>query len=216
MFSSNAAGLVKGKLDSLNSEVKATSSNIVTIQETHSVRKGKIKMPDDFVIFEAIRPAKHGGTMRAIKEDLNPCLIEEYSNPFELLVVEIQTQNRAIRIITGCGPQENWEEDRRRPFFLALEAEIVKAELFGKSVIIEMDSNSKLGTHYIPNNPHDISPNGKILANIIDRHALIVVNGTKLCKGLITRQRDTRKRSERSCIDIVPISSDLGKELTSH
>ena len=154
-------------------------------------------MPDDFVIFEAIRPAKNGGTMCAIKENLNPRLIEEYSNPFELLVVEIEVKNKAIRIITGCGPQENWEEEKRRPFFLALEAEIVEAELAGKSVLIEMDSNSKLGTKYIPNNPHDISPNGKIIASIIDRHALIVVNGLERCKGLITRQRDTINRSEK-------------------
>ena len=48
-------------------------------------------------------------------------------------------------MITGCGPQENWEESRRVSFFIALEAEIVKAELAGTSVIIEMDANAKLG-----------------------------------------------------------------------
>ena len=120
MFSTNAAGLVNGKVKSLMSEVKATSSNIVTIQETHSVRKGRIKMPDGFVIFEAIRKAKHGGTLCAVQEDMNPMLIEEYWEPFELLVVEIEVQNKAIRIITGCGPQENWQEDKRRPFLLPL------------------------------------------------------------------------------------------------
>ena len=41
--------------------------------------------------------------------------------------------------MTGCGPQENWKEDKRRPFFIALEAEIVEAELYGISVIIKMD-----------------------------------------------------------------------------
>ena len=70
MFSTNAAGLVNGKVQSLNSEVKATSSNIVTIQETHSIRKGRIKMPDGFVIFESIRKAKHGGTLCAVQENM--------------------------------------------------------------------------------------------------------------------------------------------------
>ena len=57
IFSTNAAGLVNGKLKSLHGEVKSKTSNIVTIQETHSTRKGRIKMPDGFVIFEAIRKA---------------------------------------------------------------------------------------------------------------------------------------------------------------
>ena len=48
MFSTNAAGVVTGKQASLNSEVKATQANIVTIQETHSTRKGKVTMPSEF------------------------------------------------------------------------------------------------------------------------------------------------------------------------
>ena len=103
------------------------------------------------MVFEAIRKAKHGGTVCAIHQDFNPKLIEEYNDPFELLIVEIEVDKRSIRVITGCGPQENWEESRRLSFFIALEAEIVKSELAGKAVIIEMDANSKLGEKYIPN-----------------------------------------------------------------
>ena len=43
----------------------------------------------------------------------------------------------------------------------SLEAEVIKAELAGKSVVIEMDSNSKLGTNYIPNDPNPMSQNWK-------------------------------------------------------
>ena len=42
IFSTNAAGINSGKADSLVAEIQATASNIVTIQETHSVRKGRI------------------------------------------------------------------------------------------------------------------------------------------------------------------------------
>ena len=66
MFSTNAAGLVKGKVASMLSEVNATGANIVTIQETHCTRKGRINMPADFVVFESIRRAKNGGTMFAV------------------------------------------------------------------------------------------------------------------------------------------------------
>ena len=37
-------------------------ANIVTVQETHSNRKGRILMPRQFVVFEAIRKAKCGGS----------------------------------------------------------------------------------------------------------------------------------------------------------
>ena len=211
IFSTNAAGVINGKLQSLISEVKATESNIVTIQETHSNRKGRIHMPDNFVIFESIRKSKHGDTMCAVKDYLNPKLIEEYNDPFELLVVEIEVGDRGIRIITGCGPQENWDEDKRMPFFIALESEIVKSELAGKSTIVELDANSKLGPEHIANDPHKMSANGKVLSSIINRHALIVANGTKQCKGLITRERTTTDRNEKSCIDLVMFSPDVLK-----
>ena len=69
-------------------------------------------------------------------------------------------KDRTIRVISGYGPQENWPEDKRRPFFVALETEVEKANLAGKSTIIELDANAKLGKQkYIPNDPHEISPN---------------------------------------------------------
>ena len=119
------------------------------------------------------------------------------------------------RIITGYVPQETWEEDKRVPFFLKLEEEKVKATMIGKSVIIEMDANAKLGPNHIPEDPHNISPNGKLLEGIIERQNLFVVNGSKKCKGNITRQRTTKKKVEKSVIDIVLVSSDLVGHLES-
>ena len=81
--------------------------------------------------------------MCAVDEALNPKLVEEYNDPYELLVVEIDNDKR---IITGYGPQENMAEDKRRPFFAILEEEVVEAAMAGKSVIIELDANSKLGS----------------------------------------------------------------------
>ena len=145
MFSANCASLKNGKQASLNAEVASTNANIVTLQETHFKEKGKIKMKKEFVIFEAIRSKKGGGTAIAIHEDFKSKLIEEHSDKFELLVVEAVNKHKDIRIISGHGPQENWEEDKRLPFFIALETAIERAELAGKSILIELDANSKLG-----------------------------------------------------------------------
>ncbi len=55
----------------------------------------------------------------------------------------------------------------------------------GRAVIIEIDSNSKLGNAYIPNDPHNIFANDKMFARIIDNNALIVANSSHKCQGLI-------------------------------
>ena len=208
MFSTNGAGIVGGKLKSLIAEVTSTRASLVTIQETHSKKKGKIKFCD-MIVFEAIRKSKGGGTLIACKKYLNPKLIEEYEGEFELLVVEIELKGRQIRVISGYGPQENWPEDKRMPFFLALETEIEKAVLARKSVLVESDANSKLGPEFIPRDPHKMSPNGAILASIVERQNLIVVNGSTKCKGTITRRQVTKHRVEESAIDLVLISSDM-------
>ena len=44
VFATNGAGVKNSKVDSLNAEVRSTKANIVMVQETHSTKKGKIKM----------------------------------------------------------------------------------------------------------------------------------------------------------------------------
>ena len=172
IMSTNAAQL-KGKLNSFKSELKYSSVGLFTLQETHYATKGKVKI-EGFEIFEAIRKKVKGGTMIGAHKGLKPILISEYNEEFELLTIEIKIANKEIRIMTGYGPQENWSEQQRIPFFLALEEEIVKAELAGKSILIELDANSKLGYDIIPGDKHCQSENGKLLAGIIARHGLVL------------------------------------------
>ena len=119
IFSTNAAGL-KLKIQSLKNEINTTNAAIFTVQETHFAKKGKLKV-DGFEIFEAIRQKKKdGGTLMGIHKGLKPMLIKEYSDKFELLIVEVTAGDKEIRVISGYGPQENWPEDDRMPFFMAL------------------------------------------------------------------------------------------------
>ena len=214
ILSANCEGL-KPKTQSLKNEIKTLNAAIFTLQETHFTRKGIFKL-ENYEIFEAIRNKHKGGTMLGVNKALDPVLIKDYSEEFELIVVEIRIRNKSIRIITGYGPQEHWNEAERVPFFLALEEEIIKAELQGTSIIIEMDSNSKLGENFITNDPHRQTCNGKLLGDIIHRHGLVVANGLNaVCVGKITRRRVTVKATEESIIDHVLISTDLVEELES-
>ena len=209
MFSLNVNSL-NPKLKSFKNELKRTNTSLFTLQETHYRTKGKIQI-NDFEIFEVIRKHKEkGGTMIGAHKALKPVLINDYDDTFELLVIEITVANKEIRVITGYGPQETWLPEERKPFFNALEQEIIKAELAGKSLIIEADFNSKLGKEFIPNDPHDQTPkNGKTLAEIIKRQNLIVLNGLVNCQDTITRKRVTTKSTEESAISFVLTSPDL-------
>ena len=203
ILTTNAAGL-RYKAGDLNNKIKHFDSTIFSVQETHFARKGRFEI-NKYIIFEAIRKGKQkGGSMLGVHVDLCPVLVQEYSDKFELIVVEVQVGDTCIRIMTGYGPQEGWEEVEKMPFFEALESEVARAEFAGKSVIVSMDANSKLGPHYIEGDPHGQSKNGKLLADILDRHALIVLNGLQEKRtGIITRQRTTIDGVEKSVIDFV-------------
>ena len=112
--------------------------------------------------------------------------------------------------MSAYGPQESWEENKRTPFYEAMESEVVRSELEERSIIICMDANSKIGPEYIKEDPHSQLKNCKLLANILDRHALIVVNGlNQKCRGVITREKHTTDSIEKSVIYFVVMSSDL-------
>ena len=214
IISANSQGL-KLKMPSLKNEIKNLNAAVFTIQETHFSKKGLVRI-ENYEIFEVIRKKQSGGTLIGAHKALKPTLIAEFSEEFELVVVEISAGNKEIWIITGYGPQETWTEEQRLPFFNALEQQIIKAELEGKSIFIEMDSNSKLGPEMIPNDPHSQSQNGKLLSDIIERHGLKVANSiANKCIGLITRQRVTKDSTEKSIIDHVIISEDLEDDLNS-
>ena len=107
-------------------------------------------------------------------------------------------------------------EMERMQFFSALEQEISRAEMAGKSILIQMDANSKLGPNIIPGDPHQRSPNGRILAGIIDRHGLVVVIGLMdKCEDIVTRKRVTKDATEESVIDFVIISDDIESSVES-
>ena len=146
---------------------------------------------------------------------LKPVLVSEHNDPFELLVIEIEVANKGVRVISGYGPQESWTPQQREPFFRVLEEEIVKANLAGKSIIIEADFNSKLGREHIPNDPHGQDRNGKLLSEIIRRNNLTVANGLVVCEGTITRKRVTTQRTEQSAISFVIISENLVDKVES-
>ena len=212
ILTTNAADL-RRKTKCLKDLIGLFGITIFSVQETHFKKKGRFSL-DNFMIFEALRKKEGGGSMLGIHVSHLPVLISEYSESFELIVIEIKVAKKQIRVITGYGPQDSWDLDVKMQFFTALEKELAKAAIEDKSIICMGDMNSKLGPDHIPNDPKKMTENGAILSGIIERNALTVVNSLPgKCTGLITRERHTVNGVEKSVIDFVMVSQDLVKDI---
>ena len=199
IMGNNAAGILN-KLDSFKENVRKFSPGVYFVQETKSRRKNQIKL-DDYVMFEHIRQNKGGGgLLTAVHKNLKPVGVGEESD-VEILVVQGVINNTKVRFINGYGPQENDEDEKRMKFFNKLDFEIKSSSLAGDMTCIQMDANSKLGPDIVKGDPDQQSKNGKVLEKVISDNNLIVVNGTDLCNGIITRYRKTKHKEEKSVID---------------
>ena len=198
IMGNNSAGLLN-KLDSFNRNIENFKPGVYFIQETKCRRKNQIKH-DDYIMFEMIRKTGGGGgLLTAVHKSLSPVSVSEETE-VEVLVVEGNIGTNKVRFINGYGPQEGPQEINS-PFFDRLDFEIKSAQLAGTLICIELDANSKLGSKLIPGDPKEQSSNGKLLEKIVEDNDLIVVNGTELCEGRITRFRQTINDCEESIID---------------
>ena len=111
-------------------------------------------------------------------------------------MVEGEISDKKVRFINGYGPQETQKDDIRNEFFNRLDEEVKCAKIAGTAICIELDANSKLGCDIIPGDPDPKSKNGKLLEKVILENDLVVVNGSDICQGTITRFRKTINKTE--------------------
>ena len=74
--------------------------------------------------------------------------------------------SKDVRVISGYGPQKNWNLEEQKKNFRALEGENIKAKSNDKLVYMQLDAHSKLGPTIIP---HYQRVNGKFLAEILKK-----------------------------------------------
>ena len=85
----------------------------------------------------------------------------------------------------------------REGYRSTIEEQVVRAYLSGTSVLIAEDANAKLGKEWITNDPHEMSENGRLLSEMIERQNLCVVNTSDKCSGgPITRTRTVQEKVE--------------------
>ena len=216
ILGNNASGL-KGKFDSFNSLIKLLSPGVTMVQETKLYRKGTYKL-ENYCIFEKIRGENEGGgLMTIVHENLEPVLIPTKNSSkmsLNVLVVEALVLKIKIRFINSYGIQENCSAEDRSDYYNILEEEILQTFDCGRMLCIETDANAKLGPRYIQGDLHQMSANGKLLMSLIERHNLVVINGTDKCTGVITRMRKKGGLVEKSTIDFFIVCQSLFQMVT--
>ena len=215
-MSANANSL-KNKLTSLKFNIAQLHPHIIVVQETKIKRKSQIEL-SGYQTYPTIRGDSGGGIMIACLSSLDPVLIYEGDAECEVLVVQVTLKSKPLRVIAGYGPQECSPAVVRETYRNTVEEQVECAYLAGCMVLIAEDANAKLGPELLSNDPHTISENGKLLAAMIRRQNLCLINDSDKCQGgPITRRRNLKNKAdpEESCIDFMITSKDLGNDLES-
>ena len=117
-------------------------------------------------------------------------------------------------MILAYGPQEGDAKDEIEDFYENLQIQLDRSVLKGDSVLLVIALNAKLGKTVINRDIHDMSANGKLLCDIVDKYNLCVVNTLRLCKGVFTRVNN-KNGAEKSVLDYVIVSSNLSDNIVS-
>ena len=215
IMSANANSL-KNKITSLKFNIAQLHPHIIVIQETKIKRKSQIELKG-YRVFPTVRGDCGGGLIIACLSSLDPVLTFEGDAECEVLAVHVTLKSKPLRIIAGYGPQECAPRIVRETYRNTIEEQIECAYLAGCMVLVAEDANAKLGQDWIKNDPHIMSENGRLLADMIHRQHLLLVNSSDKCEGgpITWRRNVSNKDPEASCIDFIMASMDLAKELNS-
>ena len=198
IYLTNINGL-NSKKDSLTQIIQNISPDIIVIcelkiQSTPPTRNFFKKLCYDAKI------CQESGVLIATKMNI-PCINVTTTTHKNILSAKVVVKNVPLRVIAAYGLQETRSSEDRTEFFDELSIEIENSILHEDNPIIIGDLNAKL-THN--NNSIDhLSPNGRLLAEIINEHSLNVLNFHPKCQGKWTRSITKKGVCEESVLDYV-------------
>ena len=198
----NSAGL-KSKLTTFKKVIADLEPSVFFIEETKYQDSGKLKLGNNFLIYELIRQGKNGGGLAlGCHKDLHPVWVREGNNFVEALSVEIFLKNMKIRCCVAYGPQETDSVEKKEAFWNYLDADVLEASKSGAGFILHCDGNLWAGSSVIPGDVRPQNKNGKLFEEFLKRNpSLSVVNTLPQCQGLITRSRMKDGKLEESILD---------------
>ena len=217
----NAAGITS-KMETFDKMLFDVQPSIFILQETKRrlhAPKMKAKNLDKYQVFELRREKTQeeggkgligGGLAVGALFDLKPILVRQGNDFVECITIEVTAGQTKIRCVNGYGPQMGDTKERKDWFWEYLDREVKEAEEDKVGIVIEIDSNSWAGGALIPNDSNTQNSNGKMLELFLHRNKDIhLVNSLPICKGVITRRRNTKKQQEKSALDLFIVCSRI-------
>ena len=165
----------------------------------------------DFQVYYLSRKESQGGGIAlGVTKDLESTLIREGDDQTEVMAVQVVVGELSICVINAYGPQENSIKEKKEKFWQFIEEEVCRAEIEGNGLILQMDGNLHAGPSLIKNDPNSMNQNGKLFLEFLERNpSLIVVNTLDVCRGLITRRRDLKSKTEEAVLDFFVINEKM-------
>ena len=199
---------IKSKQTSLKQIIEQIEPKIVVFCET--------KLPSDSILKNLLpgyavngRPTKGGqsGIAIAVKGQTFLSVLDVTDTKHkDIVVTRIQLNHWcAARVILGYAPQETEKVEVREQFFTELEIEITRCKSEGDIPILVGDMNAKL--EKLSNEVNAVTPNGKLLLEMINNHELNVLNFDEKCSGQWTHV--IRTTGAASVLDYVAVSKDI-------
>ena len=187
------------KIDSLQNILDTVSPEVVVISETKQSNACFVQNFFDKNNYSALLQ-KESGILIAAKKKYK--LVETTcTSHHNILTGRLVAHDTPIRIIAVYGLQETCHVDAREEFYEELCTEIESCTLHDDNPIIAGDFNSKVELN--DNTLIHLTPNGKLLCNVIETYSLDVMNYHPTCTGKWTRVRLKNGTIERSVLDYI-------------
>ena len=121
---------MKAKKDSLEAIIKIFNQpSCITLQEMKLAKNSNFQL-ENYQTFQKNRNGSGGGLLTAVDPNLNPVQVATKNEEAEILTVQIELNNKQLRIINAYGPQDDESQQNRLNFWSGLEEEIISAKKF--------------------------------------------------------------------------------------
>ena len=159
------------------------SIRIIALSETKLASGQLIKktLPEYEVCTKTTKAGQSGIAIAVKLQTFKSILDVTSTSHKDILTVRVTMATCTVRIIIGYAPQESELAELREKFFTELEIEITKCRIDGELPIVIGDMNAKIDEN--SSSLTALTPNGKLLLEVINNHNLDVLNFNEKCKG---------------------------------
>ena len=182
--------------------VKNAQPTIIALCETKLGNNGKLKkILPNYDLMPRLSKQGKGGLLVAVEKNFFAEAKEVTNSPDEnIMAVRLKISDQCVlRLILGYGPQETQPAEEREAFMMELEIELQRCADLGEWPIVIGDMNAKL--QMSNGELEHLSPNGKLLKEVVKKYQLSVVNFSEKCSGKWTHV--IRTTEEKSVLDYI-------------